>query len=146
MTEPLAVQISKVFDAPAKTVFEAWLAPTTLARFLKPAPGVVIEDVDVNPEVGGNYALTMVMGETRIPVHGTYTRIDRYTRLEFSWLSPQTLRSSVVEIDFEAVDPKQTRMTFRHVGFPDAGVREDHVGGWGAIVELLEAEIGVAAG
>ena len=86
--------------------------------------------------VGGAFSLTMVAGETLIPIHGEYRVLDRPHALAFTWQSARTTEHSLVELGFEAVG-EQTKMTLRHVGFPDASARDDHDGGWAHILDCL---------
>jgi uncharacterized protein YndB with AHSA1/START domain len=60
MTDPMRVRLVRQVPAPAKAVFEAWLDPTRIARFMKPAPGIMIVDLEVDPRVGGKFHIEML--------------------------------------------------------------------------------------
>ena len=137
MTSELKVRLVREIAAPREAVYNAWLDPVLLARFLKPAPGVTVIDEHVDAREGGELRLTMIAGETRIPIRGVYRRIDRFDRLEFTWLSSRTLESSLVRLRFDEVGPERTRLTLEHVGFSDEASRRDHEGGWGGVLDEL---------
>jgi glutathione S-transferase len=138
MSRASRVHLVREFAVPAAAVFEAWLDPAVLGAFIKPAPGVSVADTAVDARVGGGFSLTLVIGETRIPIRGAYHHIDRYTRLAFTWLSSRTQPDSLVTLDFEALGRDRTRLTLVHTGFPDAEARDDHDGGWALILSQLE--------
>ena len=48
MTNPLKVHLVRELAAPREAVFEAWLDPELLGAFLKPAPGVIVVDLDAD--------------------------------------------------------------------------------------------------
>jgi uncharacterized protein YndB with AHSA1/START domain len=141
------VQLARVVNAPIARVFDAWLDPETLAVFMKPAPGTEVHDVTVDARVGGAFGLTMVIGETRVPIHGVYTRLERpddsgVGRLSFTWVSIRTVGAeSEVALTFEALDGARTRLTLEHIGFPDPSSRDDHEGGWTRILATLGARL-----
>ncbi len=141
------VRLSQMVNAPIARVFDAWLDPETLAVFMKPAPGTEVQDITVDARVGGAFELTMVIGETRVPIHGVYSRIERpnhsgVARLSFTWVSVRTVGvESEVALTFEALDSARTRLTLEHVGFPDQSSRDDHDGGWTRIVSTLGEQL-----
>lgn len=140
MTENLFVELTRVIPASAEEVFDAWLDPEAMAVFLSPLEGVSTRVTHLDARVGGRYALTIHMGQTVIPIEGEYREVDRATRLVFTWLSDHTLPTSVVALTFEPIDEESTRMTLRHIGFPDEVARDDHARGWGRIAgELARA-------
>lgn len=137
----LLVDFHRDISAPLSRVFEAWLDPVALATFLKPAPGVVVEDLSVDATEGGAFSLTMCIGDTRMPIRGVYRQIRPHSRLVFSWLSGATTANSEVTLTFTEPSPGVTRLHLRHVGFPDEHSRGNHDGGWMRIVELLRERL-----
>ena len=135
------VHLVREILAPQAAVFDAWLDPRILTEFLKPVSGMQVTDVQVDPTEGGSFHLTMVAGETLIPVRGVYRRISPHTHLSFTWLSHRTSENSLVELTFEAIDVGKTRLTLRHKGFPSDESRDNHQNGWLAIVEKLGEEL-----
>ena len=137
MNENLELTISRIIPAPPKTVFEAWLDPMALAKFIKPMDGMSDCTVEVDAREGGNFLIVMKAGGKDLPHHGTYKTIERYEKLVFTWVSERSIPGSTVTLNFEESDPNETRLTLHHAGFADEGARNSHQGGWGAIIEQL---------
>jgi uncharacterized protein YndB with AHSA1/START domain len=143
MTSPtFELTVTRTIPAPRKEVFEAWLSPQALQRFMCPAEGMTVPKVEVDARVGGSFLIVMAAGEQEIPHRGEYQTIDRYNRLVFTWLSPHTTPGSLVPIDFREKGPKETEVTLHHVGLATEEARKSHEGGWGAILQKLGAHLG----
>ncbi|MET1412509.1 SRPBCC domain-containing protein [Roseibium sp. HPY-6] len=142
----LSVVVSRVFNAPAERVFEAWLNPETLAKFMTPGPGMTVPKATTDPTVGGRFEIIMQAGDQHIPHAGTYKEISRHSRLAFTWESPFSEPDSLVTLDFEKVEGG-TQLTLTHVKFPSLESRDNHEGGWTRILQCLGpvAESGQAA-
>jgi len=66
----LTVNISKIIEAPITRVFDAWLDPSALARFILPMPGMENSQVENEPHVGGAFTIIMQVGDSKIPHTG----------------------------------------------------------------------------
>ena len=55
----LTLNESRKIDAPAKDVFNAWLDPKMLARFMTPAPGTTVPTANADPREGGRFDIVM---------------------------------------------------------------------------------------
>jgi uncharacterized protein YndB with AHSA1/START domain len=142
-TESLTLE--RTIAASPQTVFDAWLDPEVLARFMKPAPGAGVARVEVDARVGGSFLIVMKVGEQEIPHSGEYLAIDRYRRLAFTWVSDVAGRGSRVELLFEAVGTDATRLVLRHEGLPSESARTAHHGGWEHILGTLVLALGGVA-
>lgn len=142
MTRTFELTLTRTIPAPRKEVFEAWLSPKALERFMCPAEGMTVPKVEVDPRVGGSFLIVMAVGGKEIPHRGEYKTIDRYNRLVFTWLSMHTVPGSLVTIDFRAKGPNETEVTLHHVGLASEETRKSHEGGWGAILQKLGAQLG----
>ncbi|MCF2531991.1 SRPBCC family protein [Yinghuangia soli] len=78
------VTFVREFDAPREAVFAAYTDADQLANFFAPE-GLTVprESVTVEPEKGGRFELTMVMGEMEIPFAGAFLAIEEPERLAF---------------------------------------------------------------
>jgi len=139
MTE-LELTVSRTIPAPRKAVFEAWLDPATMGKFMRPAADMASAHVTVDPTVGGAYEVIMIAGDKEIPHRGTYEAIDRHDRIVFTWLSEWTTEDSTVTLTFEH-EGEGTKVTLHHVGFPNEDSRASHEGGWAEILEMCEDAI-----
>lgn len=136
MTE-LTVHIEKTIQAPIEEVFDAWLDPKLLARFMTPMVNMPDSDVENEPHENGRFTIIMHVGDDKLPHTGTYLQINRPKRLVFTWASDNSLDDSTVTLDFSKSPDGHTRMSLTHVKFIDEQARADHEGGWGSILDKL---------
>lgn len=134
----LICKVNKVINAPIEKVFDAWLDPQILSRFMLPMPGMPQPRTEVDAREGGRFTIHMEVGEEIIPHSGTYLQLDRPNRLVFSWESPFSTDGSRVTLEFTAVDSSNTRIELTHVRFIDEETRNNHEAGWGNILSVLD--------
>ena len=135
----LELTVSRKIAASRKKVFDAWLSPDLMAKFMSPPMGSTAPTrVTTDPVKGGRFSIVMVTPEREIPHAGTYLEIDPHARLAFTWESPYSLDDSVVTIDFAELGPELTEITLRHVKFKSESARDGHQQGWTAIIGALE--------
>ncbi|MGB0494748.1 MAG: SRPBCC family protein [Kangiellaceae bacterium] len=132
----LRVDVSKVINAPIKHVFEAWLDAKLLSQFMMPMPGMPNPRTECDPQVGGEFAIFMMVGEEEIPHTGKYLEINRPNQIVFTWNSPFSTDGSLVTINLKEIDKNKTSVELTHTKFPNEESRSNHEGGWGNI--LLE--------
>lgn len=136
MTE-FSLNISKTINAPIERVFDAWLDPALLSRFVLPAPGMPNPQVDNDPREGGRLTIVMDVGDSKLPHSGTYLEISRPHRLSFTWESPFSADGSTVTLEFSATADGATRVDLAQVKFFDEEARANHEGGWRQILDRL---------
>jgi uncharacterized protein YndB with AHSA1/START domain len=134
--QELSLTVSNTINAPVEKVFDAWLDPHSLAKFMRPKPGMKNPAVELEAKQGGKFRIEMNVGDEIIPHCGEYLEIDRPHRLSFSWESPFSGEDSRVTIDFLPVNATTTKVTLNHVRFPSEESRDNHQGGW---VNILAA-------
>jgi len=139
MTDAPTLVIERLIPAPPRTVFEAWLDPKALQRFMCAAPDASVARVECDPRVGGKFVVVMTVGGQDLPHRGEYLEIDRYKRLVFTWRSHLAGEGSRVTLQFAEAPRGQTRLTLEHVGLADADIRDKHHGGWSNILTELSA-------
>ncbi len=132
--EELSLTVSSTIHASAEKVFDAWLDPQSLAKFMLPKPGMVNPAVELEAKPGGRFRIDMNVGDEIIPHSGEYLEINRPLRLSFSWESPFSGDDSRVTIDFRSVNDTTTEVTLNHVRFPNEETRDNHQGGWANIL------------
>ena len=137
MSENYELTISKVIPASAKTLFEAWLDPKALARFMKPMDGMPDCDVKVDAKVGGKFLFVMKVGDQEMPHRGEYKTIQPYEKLVFTWSSEHTSGEGTVTLTFEERSPNETELVLHHVGLPSDDASNSHKSGWGSILDEL---------
>ena len=133
----LTVKLTKVIDAPIGKVFDAWLDPKTLSRFILPMPGMEEPQVENEAIEGGSFSILMKVGDEKVPHTGTYLEIDRPNKLVFTWESPASTDDSVVTLNFTETNDGKTNIELTHVRFVDEERRSNHEGGWSNILNKL---------
>lgn len=135
MTE-LTLTVERTIAAPRETLFNAWLDPEMLRRFMLPGEGVTVPVAKTDPVEGGRFEIVMQAGDNPIPHAGTYREISPHDRIVFTWESPYSTDDSEVTLEF-APDGDGTKVTLTHVRFPSAESRDNHEAGWTRILASL---------
>ncbi len=133
----LSLTTKRTINAPAKKVFEAWLDPEMLAKFMIPGDGMSVPKVTTEPKTGGRFSIIMASGKNEIPHAGTYLEINPFSRIVFTWESPFSVEGSTVSLDFVPLDGGKTELTLVHVKFPDEESLNNHKSGWNRILDTL---------
>ncbi len=113
-------QISRWFDAPVESVWQAFTDPDHLARWYGPT-GVTVapESVSVEARPGGPWALTMVIGDRTMPLSGTVTEVKEPHLLVVTDVMPD---GAVVTMTVElSEEDGGTRLELRQGPFPAVG-------------------------
>ena len=137
----LTLTVTRTINAPPETVFDAWLNPEMLMRFMCPGPGMTTPSASADPQVGGRFDLIMKNGVDEMPHGGVYREIDRPNRLVFSWESPFNAEGSTVTLNFKP-SSDGTHLTLTHIRFVDQQSRDNHQSGWTAIFAKLDEVLG----
>ncbi|WP_262690845.1 SRPBCC family protein [Kordiimonas aestuarii] len=88
------------FDASAEDVFDAWLNPDILARWMF-NPAIRNEEVikiEIQPRKGGSFRFVIKREGQTHEYEGTYLDIQRPTQLVFTWVSKTEPRDSLVSV------------------------------------------------
>jgi len=132
--------VRRLIPIDRERVFDAWLDPARLARFMCPMTAKR-SAADVDPRVGGRFRIVMFRPEVDANgvVHtGEYLLIDRPSRLAFTWESQFTEGiTTVVTIDF-IERGTSTEVVLTHDRLPPHAL-EAHRRGWTDILGLLGA-------
>jgi uncharacterized protein YndB with AHSA1/START domain len=135
MTEPVVVR--RTIPIPRERVFDAWLDPARLARFMRPGTtGRTTADVDAR--VGGRFRIVMYHPNSKAGTEhtGEYLLIDRPRRLSFTWCSINTDdKDTTVTIEFLDRDGA-TEVVLTHTQLPPKQL-EGHRKGWSDILAAL---------
>ncbi len=135
----LSLNINKTIKAPIEKVFDAWLNPKLLSLFMTPMPGMPPSDVTTDAKVGGVFTIIMKAGEDQLPHTGKYLEINRPNKLVFTWQSHNSIDGSTVTLLFDEMNKNTTNIRLSHEKFIDEKARDDHQGGWGNILNVLNS-------
>jgi uncharacterized protein YndB with AHSA1/START domain len=143
--EDTVLEITRLFDAPPESVFNAWLNREEWQAWIGPE-GMSCEVPILEPHVGGRYQITMRLSDGRvIPVSGVFKIIDSPWTLVFTWgwegdPSPESL----VTIRLHKRGG-QTELTLRQEGLGSAANRDDHGKGWNSALNKLASYLARAS-
>jgi uncharacterized protein YndB with AHSA1/START domain len=136
MTEPV-LRVSRDYDFPPETVFDAWVDPATARKFLFTTEDGDVVRCDIDPRPGGRFTITDRRPDTGDIDHvGEYLEVDRPRRLVFTFGVPKySPDMTTVTLD---IAPKGSgcTLTLTHHGVPPEW-REQTVEGWGMILAGL---------
>ncbi len=138
----LTVEVHKVIQAPIEKVFDAWLDPEMLSKFITPMPGMPDSDVETDARQGGKFTIIMHVDDAKLPHTGEYLEINRPNKLVFTWVSDNSVDNSRVTLHFKKIDDNNTNVSLSQVKFIDEKARSDHEGGWSNILNKLNDVIG----
>jgi uncharacterized protein YndB with AHSA1/START domain/DNA-binding transcriptional ArsR family regulator len=133
----LTLTVNRRINAPAEKVFNAWLDPKMLAKFMLPGETMSVPRVEADAKVGGRFVIVMANAEKEIPHTGAYHVIEPHSRLVFSWESPHSTDGSTVTLNFKPVDGGATDVELVQVKFASDESRDGHMKGWTAILAKL---------
>jgi uncharacterized protein YndB with AHSA1/START domain len=84
---PIKIRVAHTYTASAERVFDAWLDPKMLAKFMF-GPHLRDEEIlhlKIDPRVGGQFSFLVRRQGADIDHVGQYFEIERPHRLSFSW-------------------------------------------------------------
>ncbi|MBX9788206.1 MAG: SRPBCC domain-containing protein [Pirellulales bacterium] len=106
-SSPILVEVSRRFDVAAERVYDAWLDPELLGRWMF-GPRLREEQVlhlNVDARVGGAFSFLVRRPGGEVDHIGTYRELERPHRLAFTWgVAGQSTDDSVVSIDIQPRD------------------------------------------
>lgn len=139
----LEAKVSHIYAQPAENVFDAWLKPEMVGRWMF-GPNVRDEEVvsiEIDAKVGGAFSF-LVRREALVIDHvGTYLRIEKPRRLEFNWGVKGMSDNSRVLVKIEPHD-SGCKLNLVHELHPDwKDYLQRSVEGWGHMLSVLGKEL-----
>jgi len=141
----ISLEMTRVIRAPKERVFDAWTRPETIRQWFGPE-GYTTLPVKSDPKPGGAYEITMEGAALspdeqirRSTVTGTYTKVNPYDLLQFTWAATWAPdETSLVTIHLRDVDGG-TELRLVHERFASENSCKGHTAGWtGAMVKLTK--------
>src|SRR5262245_28270827 len=138
-----SLRVSRVIQADADTLFQAWTDPDELMHWWRmEGDGWKFAGATIDLRVGGHYRLGMTApdGNAHTAV-GTYRDILRPRRLQFTWdweNPANRVGETVVTVEFNAVGAGRTEVVITHQGFAESVRKDRHEHGWTQLMNLLE--------
>jgi uncharacterized protein YndB with AHSA1/START domain len=143
--QDLTVRVTRTFTASPERVFDAWLQPELVARWMFGHTELQEEVVHLrtDPRVGGAFSFLVRRGSEEVDHVGHYLEIDRPRRLVFTWtVVPHPEEGSRVTIEI-AARGTGCELTLTHE-IPPAYAEwvERTKEGWTKLVEALFRAVG----
>lgn len=141
---PVQVAVSKKFSVPAERVYDAWLSPDWIGRWMY-GPAVRDERVvrlGLEPRVGGKFSFVVDRQGMEVDHVGEYLELDRPRLLVFTWATrdalPDTSRVIVEIVPCEG----GCELTLTHVMGADwAAFADRATGAWRKMLDALHAAL-----
>lgn len=133
----LTLSITRTIPAAPKAVYDAWLDPATISRFMAGGADQRVTEARTDPRVGGTFRVVMT-SDKDIAHQGVYKDLVPHSLIRFTWESPYSPADSEVTIRLVPV-AGGTEITLSQVTFLSEGARDGHRGGWTLILERLAA-------
>jgi uncharacterized protein YndB with AHSA1/START domain len=134
------VRVSRRFDAGPERVFDAWLTPSMIGRFMF---GASLRDeevlrIAVDPRAGGRFSFLVRRQGQEIDHVGHYLEIDRPRRLAFTWgIAGESHDQSRVDIEITP-DGSGCELVLVHRMAPEWASYVDRVrAGWTTMCDAL---------
>lgn len=84
------VRISRQFESRPEVLFDAWIRPEIVRKWLFKSPVNEITEVSIDPEAGGAFSIVELTETGEVIDHfGRYILVDRPHKLEFSLEVPK---------------------------------------------------------
>ncbi len=146
MNLPVKATASQRFSVPAERVYDAWLSPEWIGRWMF-GPKVRNERIvrlGTEPRVGGKFSFVVDRGGTEIDHVGIYLVLDRPRRLVFTWSTRESLpATSRVTVDLTPLDDAGAcELTLTHeMGAEWASFVDRTTGAWRKMLDTLAAAL-----
>ena len=144
----ISLKLTRLIGAPAERVFNAWLDPALMAKWMGPRDRVKdCKVLMIEPRVGGRYQIQMIgpsctdSSRGDMIVGGEYREIVPHSRLVFTWTWEHEGQDTLVSLTFKPVG-NQTELTLLHENFARAESRDSHRHGWDACLDQLAQFVG----
>ena len=139
--QDMTMTVRRRINAPAAKVFNAWLDPKIMSRFMMGKAEMTVPVAETDPRVGGRFKVVMATPDNEVVHSGEYKEITPHSRLVFTWVSPFSIEGSTVTLEFDDAGNGQTDVALTQVKFSDEGKRDGHQQGWthilGRLAEVL---------
>ncbi len=127
-TKTLEFKLERRIPASPAELFDGWLNPKIPGTPWNEASKLILE-----PKVDGLFYWTFK--PTGTPHFGRFTELERPSRIQYTWMSPNTLgHESIVTVTFEK-KLNDTLMTLLHSNLPQDDKARSHENGWGYFLD-----------
>jgi uncharacterized protein YndB with AHSA1/START domain len=144
LPQRIDVKVTHWFDASTERVFDAWLDPELIGKWMF-GPAVRNEEVlriERADRVGGSFSFAVYRGGEVIDHVGRYLEIDRPRRLAFTWAIGREAADgtdATVCIDLRRLENGTTDLTLVHQMPPEWAAHAERVeAAWQHMLDVLD--------
>lgn len=146
MTVPVEVRVEKRFRHPVEWVFDAFLDPARVGRWLFHTPEGVMEKADYDPRPGGGFALFERRGDDLARHFGRFVEVERPNRIVFDfWVDEAPDDPTRVTVTFTDEGPGCVVVLSHDLAPAWAAWADRSAAGWAMILDSLERVMESAA-
>jgi uncharacterized protein YndB with AHSA1/START domain len=129
----IEIKVERIIPAPAGEVYDAWLDPKIPGNLWNAAEKFIME-----PKVDGLFYWRL-KGTSH---YGRFTELERPSRIQHTWMSPNTLgQESIVTVTFKK-QGQDTLMTLVHSDLPEHERARGHENGWNYFMGIFREQFG----
>ena len=133
------LDIEQIFNAPVEKIFEAWTNAEVMKTWFAPGD-MTVPEAEITLESGGLYRIVMQAtdGEQHI-VGGEFKEVTPNNKLIFTWRWQDSPNTTLVKVQFTAIDDNRTLLHLKHSEFVEEEFRDKHQQGWmGCLANLTK--------
>ena len=136
------VTVARHYEAEPERVFDAWLDEATVGRWLFATEDGEMVRVEIDPQVGGSYAIVERRGGEDVLHTGSYEEIERPSRLVLTVHVPKySERTERVTVTIGGAEDGAD-LTLSQTLTPELSeMAEQIAAGWAAILDALAIEV-----
>ena len=143
-----SLKMTKFIKAPRQKVYEAWIRPEVLKRWMGPHD-VTVPQAASDPKIGGRYRIVMESNGTgqmqaagtQFIVGGKYQELVPFEKLVLTWQwEGQGTGETLITIHLKEKEGG-TEMTLIHERFDDGEMMKRHEHGWTGSFQKLAAAL-----
>ena len=132
-TQTIEFRFERTIPAPLGEVFDGWLNPKIPGN-----PWNAAEKFMLDPKIDGLFYWTL----KETAHYGRFTEFERPSRMQHTWVSPNTLgQESIVTLTFKK-QGEDTLMTLVHSDLPDTVEGRSHEKGWNYFLNIFPKRFG----
>ncbi len=135
------VRVTRHLAAPPARVFDAWVDPDVVGRWMAGTGDLV--HIAIDARAGGTFRLVVRREGADVVHEGTYVDFDRPHRLAFTWGLPQlSADHDLVRLTFTPADGGCALTLVHRMRAEWAEYAERTASGWGKLIDVVAAATG----
>jgi len=141
-SEPSVVLVRRM-GASATDVYNAWVDPVLIARWMKPGPEWAVM-AEIAARVGSLCSIVSIDGDGKShTISGVYRELSPGRRIFLTWiysgpLTQLAAKETLLAIEFRSVEPDVTQVTLTHTRLVSEFERDYYRENWTAALDRMQ--------